>query len=119
MVRKQQDLTLLSYQKHCHPYSKDIIDDFVAQTKTQVVEYIPRSITVNQSELQGKTTIESSTNYYRTQIYKKLAEKIAAHEAYTVPSTLSVNELREWAEKCADHLLAHEQGVVEGIKSGI
>ena len=38
------------------PYAKDIIDDFVKETETQVIEYIPRSVTVTQSELQGKTT---------------------------------------------------------------
>ena len=35
------------------PYSRHIIDDFVARTNTQVIEYVPRSITVTQSELQG------------------------------------------------------------------
>ncbi|GAE86767.1 nitrogenase [Acetivibrio straminisolvens JCM 21531] len=44
------------------PYAREIIDDFVKQTKTQVVEYVPRSVTVTQSELQGKTTIEAAPN---------------------------------------------------------
>jgi len=26
-------------------YQKDIIDDFVTQTQTQVLEYVPRSVT--------------------------------------------------------------------------
>jgi nitrogenase iron protein NifH len=33
------------------PYSKEILDDFITRTDTRVVEYIPRSVTVTQSEL--------------------------------------------------------------------
>ncbi|WP_461249089.1 P-loop NTPase family protein, partial [Treponema sp. R6D11] len=40
------------------PYAKDIIDDFASRTKTQIMQYVPRSVTVTQSELRGKTTIE-------------------------------------------------------------
>ena len=35
------------------PYAREIIDDFVKLTSTKVVEYIPRSVTVTQSEMQG------------------------------------------------------------------
>lgn len=101
------------------PYSKDIIDDFALQTKTQVVEYIPRSVTVTQSELQGKTTIEAAPDSAQAKIYTRLAEKIAAHEVSTVPSPLEVGELREWASNWADQLLALETGVVLGVKAGI
>ena len=101
------------------PYAKDIIDDFVAKTNTQVVEYIPRSVTVTQCELQGKTTIEGAPNSKQAKIYKSLAEKIAAHEISKVPSPLGVGELREWASTWADQILALETGVVVGEKSGI
>ncbi|MDR1570308.1 MAG: AAA family ATPase, partial [Oscillospiraceae bacterium] len=40
-------------------YSREIIDSFAERTKTQVMAYIPRSITVTQSELKGKTVIEA------------------------------------------------------------
>src|SRR5512136_1808259 len=36
------------------PYAKDIVDDFVKKTQTRVMEYVPRSVTVTQAELQGK-----------------------------------------------------------------
>ncbi|AKL98072.1 nitrogenase iron protein [Endomicrobium proavitum] len=101
------------------PYAKDIIDDFVKQTKTQVVEYVPRSVTVTQSELQGKTTIEAAPNSAQAQVYLSLAKKIAAHEVSKVPEPLTVSELREWAAKWADHLLALETGTIEGAKAGI
>ena len=50
------------------PYAREIIDDFVKMTNTQVIEYIPRSVTVTQSELQGKTTIEAFPDPTDTQV---------------------------------------------------
>ncbi|HWR62512.1 MAG TPA: nitrogenase iron protein [Clostridia bacterium] len=100
------------------PYARAIVDDFVKQTNTQVVEYVPRSVTVTQSELQGKTTIEAAPGSEQAKVYRRLAEKIANHTESKAPSPLDVKELREWASKWADHLLAIETGEVkdrEGI----
>jgi nitrogenase iron protein NifH len=94
------------------PYSQEIIDDFVAKTATQVVEYIPRSITVTQSELQGKTTIEAAPQSVQAGIYRSLAVKIAAHTESKAPTPLEVTALREWAGKWGDYLLALEQGKI-------
>lgn len=93
-------------------YAKEIIDDFVAQTKTQVVEYVPRSVTVTQCELQGKTTIEGAPDSEQAKIYTSLAKKIDAHTESKVPSPLGTNELRDWAAKWADQLLALETGAI-------
>jgi len=101
------------------PYAKEIIDDFVIQTKTQVVDYVPRSVTVAQSELQGKTTIEAAPNSEQAGVYRRLAAKIAEHTESKVPSPLGVSELREWAAKWADHLLALETGAVRGAAEKI
>ncbi|MDR1493025.1 MAG: nitrogenase iron protein [Planctomycetaceae bacterium] len=101
------------------PYAKDIIDDFVKQTKTQVVEYVPRSVTVTQSELQGKTTIEAAPDSAQAKIYLNLAKKIAAHESSKTPEPLSVGQLRDWAAQWADHLLALETGTIESSHSNI
>jgi nitrogenase iron protein NifH len=101
------------------PYSKDIIDDFVKQTKTQVVEYVPRSVTVTQSELQGKTTIEAQPDSDQAKVYKNLARKIAEHTESKVPQPLEIGALREWASKWADQLLALETGEVRTASAGI
>lgn len=90
------------------PYTKEIIDDFVKQTKTQVIEYVPRSVTVTQSELQGKTTIEAAPDSEQAQVYMKLAQNIANHENSQVPAPLTTQELHEWAQKWADNLLEIE-----------
>jgi nitrogenase iron protein NifH len=94
------------------PYSKEIIDDFVDQTKTQVVEYIPRSVTVTQCELQGKTTIEAAPDSPQAKVYLNLAEKIAGHTDSRAPAPLGVQELREWAGKWGKYLLSLETGEV-------
>lgn len=90
-------------------YSKEIIDDFAAKTNTQIVEYVPRSVTVTQSELQGKTTIEAVPDSEQAKIYKRLAQRIADHTESKVPSPLGVQELRDWASKWGDQLLKLEK----------
>jgi len=101
------------------PFAREIIDDFVKQTHTQVVQYVPRSVTVTQSELQGKTTIEAAPNSHQAQVYKELAQKIAEHTESKVPAPLEVQELREWAAKWADYLLALETGEISSEAIGI
>jgi nitrogenase iron protein NifH len=101
-------------------YSKDIIDDFSARTNTQIIQYVPRSITVTQSELKGKTTIEAAPDSEQANVYKQLAQRIAAHEESKTPSPLELDELRNWAASWSDKLLALETGVVVGgEKAGI
>ncbi|MDR2098193.1 MAG: nitrogenase iron protein [Spirochaetaceae bacterium] len=94
------------------PYSMEIIDDFAAETKTRVVEYIPRSITVTQSELLGKTTIEAAPRSAQAEVYRSLAKKIASHTDSRTPHPMETAVLREWAGKWGDYLLEMEQGKV-------
>ncbi len=96
------------------PYAKDIIDDFAARTHTQIMQYVPRSVTVTQSELQGKTTIEAAPDSEQAKIYIELAKRIAAHEKSTIPAPMEVAELREWAAAWGNQLLQLETGVVLG-----
>jgi nitrogenase iron protein NifH len=91
-------------------FHREIIDDFVAKTQTQLVEYIPRSLTVTQSELQGKTTIEAAPNSEQAKIYRRLAERVAKHTESKVPSPLSTQELRAWSAGWADQLIEIERG---------
>lgn len=89
-------------------YSKDILDDFAERTGTRIVEYVPRSVTVTQAELQGKTTIEMAPESEQAQIYMRLAKKIAEHEVSTVPKPMEVEELRDWAARWSEQLTAVE-----------
>jgi nitrogenase iron protein NifH len=76
--------------------------------------YIPRSITVTQSELKGKTVIEAAPDSEQAKVYTQLAERIAAHELSTTPAPLELAELQAWAASWSDALLALETGVIPG-----
>jgi nitrogenase iron protein NifH len=90
-------------------FHREIVDDFVARTKTQVVEYVPRSLTVTQSELRGRTTIEGAPDSDQANVYRRLATKIENHTQSKVPTPLSVQELREWSAGWADQLIEVER----------
>lgn len=90
-------------------YQKDIIDDFASQTRTQIVEYVPRSVAVTQSELQGKTVIEAVPDSAQAQVYANLAQRIAEHTESKTPAPLDDQALRLWASRWADKLLAAER----------
>ncbi|MDR1714037.1 MAG: nitrogenase iron protein [Coriobacteriales bacterium] len=102
-----------------HPYQREIVDDFVARTSTQVMQYVPRSITVTQSELTGKTTIEAAPQSEQAQVYRQLAKRIDEHTLSTTPAPLTPDELKDWAAKWADTLVAIESGEVRGERAGI
>jgi nitrogenase iron protein NifH len=95
-----------------HPYQHEIVDDFVARTQTQVMQYVPRSITVTQSELGGKTTIEAAPKSTQAEIYRELARRIDEHDTSQVPCPLEPGELKDWAARWADALVAIESGEV-------
>lgn len=101
------------------PYAKEIVDDFVRRTQTRVVEYIPRSVTVTQAELQGKTTVEAAPYSEQAKIYSRLAQKVIETTESKVPSPLETVELRKWAAAWADQLLAMETGEVRSAAAGI
>ncbi|MNC80426.1 Nitrogenase iron protein 1 [compost metagenome] len=69
-------------------------------------------MTVTQSELQGKTTIEAAPDSQQARVYKELARKIDEHEVSKVPAPLEVSELREWAAKWGKQLVELENGVL-------
>jgi len=100
------------------PYAKEIVDDFARKTNTQIMDYIPRSVTVTQSELQGKTTIENAPNSEQAKIYTRLAQKIADHTESKTPSPLGVQELRDWAKNWSDVLLERQTGVIKIGEAG-
>jgi nitrogenase iron protein NifH len=90
-------------------FHREIIDDFVEKTQTQVVEYVPRSLTVTQAELQGKTTIEAAPHSEQAGIYRRLSKRIAEHTESKVPSPLDAKELRAWSAGWADQLIEIER----------
>ena len=95
------------------PYAAKIIDDFAERTKTEVVAHVPRSITVTQSELQGKTVIEAAPESEQAKVYRTLAKNVVEKNDLRTPSPLEEKALREWAATWAKELLSQETGVVQ------
>lgn len=102
-----------------HPFQKEIVDDFVDRTHTQVMQYVPRSITVTQSELSGRTTIEANPDSEQAKVYRELARRIDEHTESTVPQPLEPTQLKEWASTWADQLVAIEAGEVRDKAASI
>jgi nitrogenase iron protein NifH len=89
-------------------YHRDVVSDFANKTKTRVMEFVPRSVTVTQAELSGRTTIEAAPKSPQAEVYRGLARKILESNEPRVPSPLNESELREWASGWSKQLLALE-----------
>jgi nitrogenase iron protein NifH len=100
-------------------YSQAIIDDFAQRTGAGVAGYIPRSLTVSQSELYGKTVIEASPESEHAKLYRELAKHVSENEALTIPNPIAAADLRSWAKDWGDKIFKLETGVVEDNKAGI
>ncbi len=94
------------------PYAKSLIDNFAERTGAPVAGYVPRSITVAQSELYGKTVIEANPQSAQADVYRQLAQRIINDTQTVIPAPLSVNELRDWAREWGDRILREEKGEV-------
>jgi nitrogenase iron protein NifH len=88
------------------PHAKDIIDHFAELTGTRIIEYVPRSVTVTQAELSGKTTIEAAPGSAQADIYRELARRVYQLTEATVPAPLDERQLRDWASGWASQILA-------------
>lgn len=92
------------------PHARQIVDDFVKRTSTRVMSYVPRSVTVTQAELAGKTTIEAAPKSAQADVYRALAQKILELEVGSIPAPLTESELREWAAHWGRELVALQSG---------
>ena len=86
-------------------YQKEIVKDFATRTETQVVGYIPRSIEVTQSELQGKTVIEALPDSKLSQLYRSIAHNIIEHTDSKVPNPMERKLLRDWSNDWAKKIV--------------
>ena len=84
---------------------KELIDDFVARTETQVMAYVPRSMTVTKAELAGMTTIEADPTSEQAAVYRALAERLANHTESKTPKPMGTNEMRTWAKRWGEKLM--------------
>lgn len=101
------------------PYAKPLINDFAANTNAKVIGSVPRSSVVAQSELQGKTVIEANPHSEQADVYRALAKYILEDTETTLPSPMSVTELRDWAKVWGDKILKIEAEDTGNAGAGI
>lgn len=89
---------------------KDIITDFSKETKTKIIEYVPRSLTVAKCELKGKSVLEGAPKSKQADIYRKLAKNIIENGHSHVPAPLEFAGLQQWADKWSKLLLKGSNG---------
>ncbi len=95
-------------------YSKNIINDFAQKTGTKAVAYVPRSLVVSQSELYGKTVLETNPASEHAAMYRGLAKYIAETDDLSVPNPLDVTELRDWARNWGDNIYLQAESTPNG-----
>ncbi len=101
------------------PYAKPLINDFASKTGTKVIQYVPRSSVVAQSELHGKTVIEANPASEQADVYRALARYIIEDSQAAVPNPLSVTELRDWAKDWGDRILKIEAAAASDLNANI
>jgi nitrogenase iron protein NifH len=95
------------------PYATSLIDDFADRTGTGVIGYVPRSLTVAQSELYGRTVIEASPRSDQAEVYRRLARHIAENHTTGIPKPLNGPALKAWAREWGDRVFGVEAGIVD------
>lgn len=93
----------------------EIIEDFAEKTQSTVAQFIPRSLTVTQCELTGKTVIEGAPDSEQARVYRDLAERIVSNTNRYVPAPLDMDGLKNWAETWSDRLLELKEKPVYAI----
>ena len=93
-------------------FAESYIGDFAARTKSRVVSYVPRSLTILQSELYGKTIIETAPLSNQAYLYRRLAQQVLENDDEAIPQPLSSTELRAWSRQWGDRIVELETGLI-------
>ena len=96
---------------------KEMIDDFSVKTGTGVIQYLPRSHTVMQCELDGMTTIEGAPDSAQAQAYRELAKKVISNDKKYIPKPFEADDLMEWGSTWITRLLEEQKITKEGIQN--
>ena len=76
-------------------HEEEIVNRFGESIGIPVIEHIPRSKTVQNAELQGKTVVEAFPDSSQANIYRSLASKILKNENTYVPNLVDMKRIKE------------------------
>ena len=88
------------------PEEKEIVDDFAAMTKSEVIDYIPHSGELARADLQGMTILEANPKSELANLFRRLAAEIANREQQIIPAPVEASDLRKWGQGWLERLQA-------------
>lgn len=86
-------------------HAEELISDFTKKTNSVLIDCVPKSLVISQSELHGKTVIEASPDSKEAEKYRSIAKLVVADNTVTTPNPLDVIALRDWARGWGDKIL--------------
>lgn len=78
---------IIDNQRHV-PFETEIVEEFATQVGVPVIEHIPRSLKVQEAEIQCQTVIEAFPDSDQAQVYRRLARKVLDNKYTHVPDPL-------------------------------
>jgi nitrogenase iron protein NifH len=73
----------------------DLLQAFAQELGTQLIHFLPRDNIVQHAEIRRKTVIEYKSESGQAQEYRRLAEKIAGNDYFTIPTPMAADRLEE------------------------
>jgi nitrogenase iron protein NifH len=86
-------------------HAEELITDFAKKTNSAIIDFVPKSLNISQSELHGKTVVEAAPDSKEAEKYRAIANKIATDSTVTTPNPMDVISLRDWARAWGDKIL--------------
>jgi len=93
-----------------------MINDFSEKTNSGVIQYVPRSPTVNKFELGGMTTIEGAPDSKQAEVYRELDRKVISNENKYIPKPFDADDLMAWGLTWINRLLLEQKVSYDGIQ---
>lgn len=72
-----------------------IVEAFAAEIGVPVIQHVPRSRLVQESENQGKTVIEAFPDSPQSVVYRELAARILDNKSKFIPGTITMRQIKE------------------------
>jgi nitrogenase iron protein NifH len=96
-------------------HAEELITDFTQRTNSAIIDFVPKSLAISQSELQGKTVVEAAPDSEEAKKYRTIAKKISEDSSVTTPNPMDVITLRDWAREWGDKIMKERNNAIYTI----
>ena len=73
---------------------REIVEEFGSLVGIPIIEHIPRSKTVQNAEMQGKTVIEAFPESEQADVYRRLAKDILENRSVYIPNPITMDDIK-------------------------